>query len=159
MIVCFQFVLKIKMENCVNNVELLFPPSAPFHSFLAEQMFSFIKGLQTASEQNALFAYLLHLWFLNHSCVSFLVFFMVQRPPQKYLKRASCRNTVSRKQCNEQACFGTHEVFSSIRIILNKLSDSLKPQPVLCGLVGNCHSEEDTYTKLQVWFEFFFFFT
>lgn len=127
MIVCSYFVLKIKLENWFNNSEqVFFSPSAPFHSFLAEQMFSLIKGLQTASEKSALFAYMLYLWCLNHSCVSFLVFFMVQRPPQKYLKGASCRNTVSRKQCNEQACFGNHEVLSSVRIILNKLSDSLK---------------------------------
>lgn len=129
----YHFALEIKLKNWVNNSEkvLFFSPSAPIHSFLAEQMFSLIKGLQTVSEQNALFAYLLFLWCWNHSCVSFLVFFMVQRPLpplNKYLKGASCRNPVSREQCNEQACFGNHEELSSIRILLNKLSDSLKPK-------------------------------
>lgn len=62
MIIYFHFVLKIKLKNGVNNTErVFFPPSAPIHSFLAEQMFSLIKGLQTVSEQNALFAYLLYL--------------------------------------------------------------------------------------------------
>jgi len=48
--------------------------------------------------------------------------------PKKYVKGVSHRNPVSRKQCSEQACFGNHEELSPIRIILNKLSDSLKPR-------------------------------
>lgn len=55
-------------------LNVFFSPLAPFHSFLAVPTFSLIKGLQTASEQNALFAYWLHLCCLNHSCVSFWYF-------------------------------------------------------------------------------------
>lgn len=129
MIVCSYFVLKIKLENWFNNSErVFFPLQLPFiHSWLSK-CFPWLKDCRQRQKKSALFAYMLYLSCLNHSCVSFLVFFMVQRPPQKYLKGASCRNTVSREQCNEQACFGNHEVLSSVRIILNKLSDSLKPR-------------------------------